>query len=82
MISGSLNGHTHENEDFPWRRVGKDEKLTYIPRCSYCGNYRSDLYDHWFFSGLYCGPCITEVLFMNCQTIQEANSCKRKIRRK
>ena len=40
-----------------WRQVNKKE-TDYVYRCSKCGGYKEDLYEHWFFTGLYCVHCI------------------------
>ena len=55
-----------------WREV--DHGLTeYVPRCSYCGKYRQKLMQHWFYTGLYCIPCVQDVLYDNARNIGEIN---------
>lgn len=34
------------------------ENTPYVPRCSRCGGFKEDLKTHWFFTGIYCVPCI------------------------
>lgn len=53
-----------------WRDANPDD-CYYVPRCSNCGRFRSDLKEHWFFTGMYCVPCIQDRLYDNGRTIKE-----------
>ena len=37
--------------------------VPYVPRCSSCGGFRETLKEHWFFTGLYCVPCVRYKLY-------------------
>ena len=45
----------------------------YVPRCSKCGKFRHELRIHWFFTGLYCLPCIQGILYDNRRNILEVS---------
>jgi hypothetical protein len=53
-----------------WRIVKKDEH-SYVPRCSHCGKYTKELRMHWFFTGIYCLPCIQDILYDNARNLEE-----------
>lgn len=55
-----------------WRDADT-ENLEYVPRCSFCGKYKSHLKRHWFFTGLYCLGCVQEVLYNDVRNIAEVS---------
>lgn len=55
-----------------WTVVDKDTyDGVYVLRCSQCGKFHRDLYEHWFFTGLYCVGCIQDLLYANVRTLAE-----------
>jgi ribosomal protein L34E len=48
-----------------------DKNGEYVPRCSFCGRFKSKLHVHWFFTGVYCVSCVQDVLYDNARTIGE-----------
>ena len=45
-----------------WRKIDR-EFTRYVPRCSKCGGFKEDLMEHWFYTGVYCVPCIRFILY-------------------
>ena len=45
-----------------WEPMNKEES-PYVPRCSNCGGYKEGLWEHWFFTGVYCRNCVRYVLY-------------------
>lgn len=46
----------------------------YVPRCSSCGDYGVDLWQHWFFTGCYCRECVQHRLYKDEATIEGVNN--------
>lgn len=54
-----------------WTLITNKKQFIYVPRCSCCGTFKEDLYKHWFFTGMYCRPCIQYVLYCDYRTIED-----------
>lgn len=72
MISNAVVGSNHWPKLVPtiWRPF--DESV-FVPRCGRCGRYRptNELFEHWFFRGVYCLPCIQGVLYDDLRNVSE-----------
>ena len=55
-----------------WSLVDKT-KCDYVPRCSYCGKFKPELFKHRFFTGIYCREDIQDILYNNVWNIEEVN---------
>ena len=52
-----------------WYDVTNDDE--YVKRCGFCGKYKEELKQHWFFSGVYCVSCIVDCLWGNVRSLEE-----------